>query len=148
MASSFACALCTCLVESSFPRDLDESVKKLRAFCQCGMPAANYCAIAKLLQEILELSSFMDGFLFISGKQRSNGGGKGDAWWVWLTVRGRRRSCEGLVREALACAFGEPADCWAKDVGTSRHPYRTLPATPTTLGSHLYETPSGRSYGE
>jgi hypothetical protein len=63
------------------------------------MSAANTCAIAKLLQEILELSSFMDGFLFISGKQRSNGGGKGDAWWVWLTVRGRRRSSEGLVRE-------------------------------------------------
>jgi hypothetical protein len=89
-----------------FPKDLDESVKKLRAYCECGMSAANSCAIAKLLQEILDLSSFVDRFLFISGKQRSNGGGKGDAWWVWLTVRGRRRSCEGLVREMGVC-FGE-----------------------------------------
>ena len=89
------------------PRDLDKLVKKLRASCECGMSAANSCAIAKLLQEIHELSSFMDGFLFISGRQRSNGGGKGDAWWVWLTVRGRAAD---FVREVCGVCFGESRD--------------------------------------
>lgn len=102
-----------------FPKDLDKSVKRLQSFAKYGMPPANSCAIEQLLQEILELRSFLDRFLFISGSSTVNGGGKGDTWVGLLTVRGRWWSCEG-PRSRGVC-FGETE--WSEVWG-----YRDIPA--------------------
>ena len=102
-----------------FPKDLDKSVQKLGAFLRIWNAYCEPMRHSKTTARNRELRSFVDSFLFISGKQRSNGGGKGRALVGLVDSQGS----SAVVRRT--CSRGGRAlwrDWWPKSVGTSRHP--------------------------